>query len=220
MEDKMKKLFLFLATLLTLNVAQASIKPLYQDIKLPTQAILEHQTIAIPVVAATTRLATGAATSASVITTVSSFSAQPDVPRVITITPGGTTADVPAGSVTISGTDIKGKALSDTITFLANASTAGTTLKAFKTVSSVVFPIQDGGSATYDIGVGAAFGLLHCADKAGYYAFSVFDGAYETTRGTFVNNATDYTKNVFTPNGTPNGAKNVEIFYVQNFRCL
>lgn len=100
------------------------------------------------------------ATSASAVTTVTTgFLAQPDVARQISVLPGGTTADVPAGDVTIVGTDIFGNAQTDTVTFAANASTAQNTTKAFKTVTSISFPIQDGAGATYDVGWTGALGL-------------------------------------------------------------
>jgi hypothetical protein len=96
----------------------------------------------------------GQATSASVVTTVTEFLAQPDVPSVITVLPGGTTADVPAGDVTITGTDIGDNVISEAVTFAANASAAQESTYAFKTVTSIAFPVQDGASATYDVGWG------------------------------------------------------------------
>jgi hypothetical protein len=135
--------------------AQSDIGPTAPNTLLsPVQAALGS-----PVVADVDRLAAAEATSNTVTTAVTTFLAQPDVARNITITPGGTTTDVPAGDVTIVGTDIAGNAITDTITFAANASTIGQTSKAFKTVTSVTFPVQDGAGATYDIGVGDKIGL-------------------------------------------------------------
>lgn len=172
-----------------------------------------RQKISNAVVAATTRLKTGQATSASAITTVSSFTLQPDVPRTIGITPGGTTADVPAGDVTVNGTNIRGETISDTITFAANASTIGSTTKAFKTVTSVVFPIQDGAGATYDIGVNDKLGLDRCMEGDEVLYVTV-DGVWETTRPTVTAHATDVSKNTIDPNATLNGAKDLVVGFM------
>ncbi len=103
------------------------------------------------------------ATSNSAVTTVLAAamlnSAKPDFARNVTITPGGTTASVPAGDVTIVGLDIHGNVITDTITFLADASTIGSGTKAFASITSITFPIQDGAGATYDVGFGNVLGL-------------------------------------------------------------
>lgn len=131
------------------------------DIVGTTNALLRHvqADLGSPVVADVDRILNDQATSNSVVTTVTSFLAQPDVPRSISVTPGGTTADVPAGDVTITGTDRAGATITDTITFAANASTAGHTAKAFASITEIEFPVQDGGAATYDVGVSDKLGL-------------------------------------------------------------
>lgn len=217
----------FLITFLALFCVMANAAPvqrIVQDIKLPTQAVLEHETITTPIVATTNRIKTTYAgpTSAAAVT-LTTFTAQPDVPRVITITPTGTTTDVESCAVVVNGTSITGKAISDTLTFAADASTAQTSVKAFKTVTSIVWPAncESGGfGATWIVGVGSALGVKRCTKNAGSYVFSTFDGAYETTRGTFVSDASTLCKNLFTPNGTMNGAKDVEVYYVQNYGCF
>lgn len=210
--------FIFAITF-TLAAQAQNVKRMFQDIKLPTQAQIEHQTITTPIAASATRLKTGQATSASVTTTVTSFSAQPDVPRNITITPTGTTADVPAGDIIVTGKNFFDATITETFTLTANQSTIATGSKAFKSVTSVLFPIQDGAGATYNIGVGSALGVKRCAANAGAYAWSAFDGAYESTRGTMVADSDEVEKNTFTPNGSMNGSKNVELYFVQNWGC-
>lgn len=220
----MKFLILVMFMFFTVTASAAPVTRITQDAKFPTQSILEHQTFTTPVVATTNYVKTTYAgpTSAAAVT-LSTFTAQPDVPRVITITPTGTTTDVESCAVVINGTSISGKTITDTLTFAADASTAQTSLRAFKTISSIVWPAncESGGfGATWIVGVGSALGVKRCAANAGAYAWSVFDGAYETTRGTFVADAASMAKNVFTPNGTMNGAKNVELYFVQNFACF
>jgi hypothetical protein len=160
-----------------------------------------------------TRLKTAQATSSSVTTTVTSFSAQPDFARKITVTPGGTTADVPAGDVTITGTNIRGEVISDTITFAANASTVGATTKAFKTVTSVLFPIQDGSAATYDIGVNDALGLDRCMSEAAVIDAYV-DGVRETTAATVTYDSTDVSKNTVDTNTALNAARDIVVSFI------
>lgn len=165
-----------------------------------------------PIAVSATRLKTGQATSASVTTTVSSFSAQPDFARKITCTPGGTTGDVPAGDVTITGTNIRGETITDTITFAANASTVGTSAKAFLTVTSVVFPIQDGASATYDIGVNDALGLDRCMSEAAVID-AYIDGVREGTAATVTFDATDVSKNTVDPNTALDASKDLTVLF-------
>jgi hypothetical protein len=152
-----------------------------------------------------TRLKTAQATSASTTTAVTSFTLQPDFARKIRVTPGGTTADVPSGDVTIVGTNIRDEALSDTVTFAANDTGAQDTTKAFKTVTSVTFPIQDGASATYGIGVSDALGLDRCMSEAA--VIDVYaNGVRETTAATVTYDSSDVSKNTIDPNTALNAS--------------
>jgi hypothetical protein len=165
--------------------------------------------------ASATLLKTGQATSASVTTTVTSFAAQPDVARNIVITPGGTTADVPAGDVVVTGTNTRGETITENFTFAANASSATTGSKAFKTVTSVVFPVQDGAAATYDIGTGVKLGLSRkmTADK---YINGSCDGTYEATRATVAYSASAVESNTVTFNTAPNATRDYVANYISN----
>lgn len=204
--------------------ALAAVKRSALDMKYPTQAALEHQTITDAVLADNDRVKTtyaGPTSAAAVV--LSSFTAQPDVPRNITITPTGTTGDVESCVITVAGTNIRGAAISETFTFSANDSTLVAGAKAFKTVTSVTWPAdcESGGfAATWIVGVGDVLGLSKCIDNAGAVAWAVFDGAYEDTRPTCVADADEIEKNTCDINGTLNGAKDVELYYVQNFRCI
>lgn len=164
-----------------------------------------------------TRLKTAQATSDSVTTTVTSFTAQPDFARQIIITPGGTTADVPAGAVALTGTDIRGTVITDTITFAANATAAVASAKAFKTVTSVVFPIQDGAGATYDIGVNDALGLDRCM-TGNEVILATIDGAYETTRPTVTYSSTVVSLNTIDSNTALNAARDLVAVFVATER--
>lgn len=153
------------------------------------------------------------ATSSSVITTVTSFLAQPDFPRNIVITPGGTTADVPAGDVTVTGTNIRGQVITEAFTFAANASSATTGNKAFKTVTSIVFPIQDGAAATYDVGTGVKLGLDRKYSEASVIdAFT--DGVRETTAATVAVSASAVESNTVSTNTAPNGSRDFVVYTI------
>lgn len=218
----MKKLCLLILTLtsLTASTAFGAIRPFYQDLKLPTQQVLEAQTIASPILAGASYVvaATAGATSAAVAT-LTTFTNQPDVARNITITPVGTTGDVEACVIVVSGTDYNSAAISENFTFAANASTVQTGSKAFKSVSSVVFPANcESGSfgATWNIGVGTKLGLKRCLANAGDVFKALFAGANETV-GTVAASASDVSSNTYIPTGTMNGSSSVLLYFVQNF---
>lgn len=178
-----------------------------------SKGYIRRQVWSAPVAVDADRLLNDQETSDSVVTTVTSFLAQPDFARKITITPGGTTADVPAGDVTITGTNIRGEAITDTITFLANATGAGSTTKAFKTVTEIEFPVQDGAAATYDVGVSDALGLDRCMSEAAVLD-AYADGVRETTAATVTFHATDVSKNTVDPNTALNATLDLSVVFV------
>lgn len=84
----------------------------------------------------------------------------PDVPRNITATAGGTAADVKAIQVIVAGTNEEGVAISETLpAFTVNTTGTAVGSKAFATVTSITIPAHDGTGATTEIGVGAKLGL-------------------------------------------------------------
>ncbi len=218
----MKILFALMISFLTC-MAHAYVVPTYRDIKPATQAMLEHQTVTTPIVATTNYIKTTYAgpTSAATVT-LSSFTHQPDVTRNITITPTGTTGDVESCAIVVNGTNYNNHAIAETLTFAANDSTAQVSTKAFKTVTSIVWPADcESGSfgATWIIGVGDVLGLKACMAHAGDLAWTSFDGVYEGTRATCIADADEVEKNTCDINGTLNASKNVEFYFVQNFAC-
>ncbi len=153
------------------------------------------------------------ATSDSVITTVTTFLAQPDFPRNVTVTPGGTTADVPAGDITITGTNIRDEVITEAITLAANASTLKAGLKAFKTVTSVVFPVQDGAAATYDVGFADVMGLdRKMAEASVLDAYA--DGVRETTAATVTFSATAIESNTVDTNTANDASVDFAVIYI------
>jgi hypothetical protein len=216
----------FTAILLLLfgATAFAGIKPYYQDLKLPTQAMMEHQQWATPIVATTNYIVTtNAGPTSAAAAAITTFAHQPDYPRNLTITPTGTTGDVESCVITVTGTNFFDRSITEDFTFAADASTVQTGNKAFKTVTNISFPAscESGGfAATWIVGVGSKLGLKRCMDAAGFSVFSAFNNAYETTRGTTAVSATAVESNTFIPNGTMDAAKPVDLFFIQNFRCF
>lgn len=205
-------------------ISGAYVVPVYRDLKPATQAMLEYQNFGAPIATLATRVLSGVAgpTSAAVVN-VTTFAAQPDVPRNLVITPGGTTADVNACIITVTGTNYFGKALTETFTFTAAQSAAVTGNKAFKTVTNVNFPLnceQGGFAATWSVGVGEKIGLKRCmVDAAGWF-HSAAAGVKETTAATITSSASDVSLNTADFNGTMNGSTIFTGFFVQNFACL
>lgn len=220
----MKNILTILLLVLCTLSAEAYVKRMGQDAKWPTQAALEYQNFGAPIAALATRVVSGTAGNVSATAvTLSTFTLQPDVPRNLTITPAGTTGDVEACSVVVNGTNIQDKVISETFAFLADASTATVGSKAFKTVTSVVFPAncESGGfAATWSIGVGEKIGLKRCLAVAGDWAWSTAAGAYETTRATMAASASAVESNTADFNGTMNGSNAFKAYYVQNFQCM
>lgn len=219
----MKMLFLFLSFFLTVT-AEAAVKRQFMDFKMATQAMLERQDFGTPVAAGAGTLGTGLAgpTSASAVVITSGFT-QPDVPRNISMTPTGTTGDVESCVITLTGTNIKGQVITDTLTFSADASTIQSGTKAFKTLTSISFPAdcESGGfAATWSVGVGEKIGLKQCMANAGDWAWSSVGGTYESTRATVVVDADEVEKNTADFNGTMNGTNRFIGYFVQNFGCL
>lgn len=215
--------FLLLSLTLFSVSAPAGVERRSQDLKLPSQVMLEKQTIATPIVASATRIVSGTAGATSAAAaTLTTFTAQPDVPRNITITPTGTTGDVEACTIVVTGKDILNGTITENFAFLADASSAVVGARAFKSVTSVYFPAscESGGfAATWNIGVGSKLGMKKCMDFADYFFHAGLAGVKEGTAPTITAHATEVSKNTATLSGTLDGTKNVTLWFAQNFRC-
>lgn len=203
--------------------AEARAKRMSSDMKLPTQQMLEKQTITNPAVAGSGDVlsAHAGATSAAAVT-VSTFVAQPDVPRNLVMTPGSSTADVAACDIVITGTNIFDAAITETFTFANNASSATTGAKAFKTISSVAFPAScedNTFGATWSIGYGEKLGLSRCMGVKGDLIRSIKDGTLEATQPTCVADDDEIEKNTCDVNGTMDASADWIFYFIQNFRC-
>ena len=218
----MKFILFVFAILFTLN-ADAAVKVYFQDAKFPSQVMTEKQDFGTPAAAGTNELLNAVdGPSSAAADTESTFDAQPDVPRNLVITPGGTTTDVESCVVVVSGTNYFDQSISENFTFAANASSATVGSKAFKTVSSIVFPANcESGTfaATWSVGYGEKIGLKRCMDAAGDWVSSSVAGAYESTRATVVASASAVESNTADFNGTMNGSNSFTGYFYQNYRC-
>ena len=139
--------------------------------------------------------ATASATSSNVTTGITS----PDVPRNVTATPGGTTANVTAVSVVVTGTDIEGQVLTETLpAFTAASSSAVTGSKAFATVTSIAIPAV-GSATTVAVGLGSKLGLPFRTSLNTVFA-AYLATVRETTAPTVTFDATNVCNNTVTLN--------------------
>lgn len=99
------------------------------------------------------------ALSSGSATTVTTFLTGPDVPRQILFTPGGTTANIGAGNIVVTGLDSLGRAKSENVAISAAQSASVATTGHFSSITSVVFPQATGSGATFDVGTNGNVGL-------------------------------------------------------------
>ena len=83
----------------------------------------------------------------------------PDIPRNIVVTIGGTAASVPAGNVVLNGRNAEGAVISESLTLTAGSTQTLTGNKAFKIITSVTIPQATGTGATVSLGYGNKLGI-------------------------------------------------------------
>lgn len=193
---------------------------LFQDIKIPSQKVLDHDGYATPIASSNSILLINQTLSNLSINTFTSFSAQPDYPRNILIVPQGKATNIAAGTATVFGYNALGSAIQEQFTIGGTQSVATVGNLAFKSVTSVQFPQATGAAlGNLSVGVGSKLGIKRCMDQNGDYVFSEVGGVYDVTRGTAASNPTAVESNTITPNGSMDGTKRVDVFYIQNYRC-
>lgn len=136
--------------------------------------------------------------------TVRTFLAQPPCAMTLTAVASGPQT----GKIKIHGFDIGGNQISEELTM--NGATAVAGSKAFAQITAIDLPVKVG-SETLDVGWGDKFGLPYKLAADELVIIKLFNGAADS--GTVTNNADDLAKNVYDPNGTPNGEKALD-FYI------
>lgn len=141
--------------------------------------------------------------------TITDGISNPPYPRNITIAIDGTTGDVKAGDIVVYGTNIAGKEISETFTLTDDDTAVDAGTKAFKTVTSIVIPAQDGTGATFTFGFGELMGLPFIL-KGKPLVFVLDDGVLATTP-VITADDDELEKNVIDMNGSLDGSA-YEIF--------
>lgn len=132
---------------------------------------------------------------------------QPDVPRNITATAGGTAGDIKAIQVIVAGTNEEDVAITETLpAFTVDTAGSVSGTKAFKTVTSITIPAHDGTGATTEIGFGEVLGIgLRLARKTVKSAYLA--EALEGTGPTVLVDATNLEANTFDLNSSLNSTQ-------------
>lgn len=124
-------------------------------------------------------------------------------PQLVTVKGAMAGATHITGNVVITGTDICGNAITDTIALNDDASVAG--VKAFASVSNVHLPARTTAADTVEVGFTKAFGVPFLSAEVLTALLKTSDGSADT--GTLAAHATDVAQSIYTQSATPNGAK-------------
>ena len=153
-------------------------------------------------------------TSTTEITTATVFAHTLPCPRQITaIVKGDNATEVTADStIIINGTNILGKTITETLTFTSNLATAKTTVKAFKTVTSIVFSAQADGTPAFDVGWNEVIGLPFMFTEKPF-VLEKFTGVVQYTAGTLTIDDDEIEKNTYDPNGDLDGTGTLELLF-------
>ena len=130
----------------------------------------------------------------------------PDYPRILSIT--GSAAAM-AGDVVISGRNVNGDMISETIALDETDTVSGAL--AFAEVISITVPARTTAGDAVSVGWGNVFGMPEIMDYAACLLLKLFDGS--TDAGTLALDADEIEKNTFTPAGTPDGS-NLDLYYL------
>jgi len=154
--------------------------------------------------------------------TITSNLTNPDVPRVLTITIGG--SGYSSDSIVINGTNVEGKPISDSLAYTSNGLVTGSLV--FKRVTSVVIPSTSGASMTLTVGTSNELGLNHRLQPKFSTTVVIHDtvtgntGAYPVTKPTVeaAPSSSNYDgefveKNWVVPASAPNGTWAIYFFY-------
>lgn len=150
-----------------------------------------------------------------------------DVPRNITITLAGTTANIGAGNITITGYDTAGQLITDTIAVTAATGGLLTGTKAFKSVMQFDYPATTGSGVTSTVGIGSKLGIKLCNLATGQVRVwaKTTAGQDSHTNETLIAptasnlDPTVLANNTVTVNGTLDGTINYYV-YVLNYNWI
>lgn len=180
------------------------------------RAFLAHINIPKPVAADSDGMVdgvectTGAEADPLVITT---FTTQPDWPRnIVVVVAATTTGHIAAGDIVVKGINFADEEITETHTVTADTAGTFTGTVAFKEVTSVTVPVQDGDSVTVDVGWGKVFGIPYLLEADEQVILKLFNKS--TDSGKVTPDASDIEKNVIALNGTPDGLKDIDLYVI------
>lgn len=160
-------------------------------------------------VAASTTGVHAAVTDNGATQTVTTSITNPPCPRNITATAGGTSGDVKAIQVTVTGKR-NGKVISEALpAFTVNTTGTVSGSKIFDEVTSISIPAHDGTGATTAIGFGELFGLPYIPAYPTVIA-AYNDGALDTSSTITVGDTLETT--YFNPEGSADGSVHALIY--------
>jgi hypothetical protein len=156
-------------------------------------------------------------------TTITSGFTNPDVPRALSVTIGGTAASVPDGDVIVTGTNIEGKTITSRFTLTAGATGTINGVLAFKSVTRVFVPQALGSGMTVAVGTRNVLGVNHRLFRNNttvkvYSATAVGVGSYTSltlqAQPTVTYSEDQLERNTVAPATTPDGTTFYIIAYV------
>lgn len=151
---------------------------------------------------------TGAEADPLVIT---AFTKQPDFPRNIVVVVAATTAGhVAAGNIVVKGKNFADEDITETHAVTADTPGTFTGAVAFKSVTSLTVPVQDGDSVTVDVGWGKIFGIPYLLEADEQVIVKLFNKAADA--GAVTPDAADIEKNVFAVTGNPDALKDIDLY--------
>lgn len=163
-----------------------------------------HTYAQTPLAASSTRCH-AAVTDNGAAQTVTTSITNPDVPRNVTATAGGTAGDIKAISVIITGTNYEDVVITETLpAFTVDTAGTKTGSKCFKTITSIYIPAHDGTGATTAIGFGSKLGLNDRLSRNTVMA-AYLNNAKEGTAPTVTVDASALESNGFTLNSALDG---------------
>lgn len=203
----------------------APVTRLVQDVKLPTQAVLERQIWSQPLASLTTYVVNEIAGPIDATkTTITTALTSPDVARNVEITPSGAcSTSLNACSIDVFGTNYNGHSIFEDFVFSSNTCTKQIGTKAFKTVTSLVFSAGCEASpynVKWDVGIGTKLGLKRCMTSTGDMSHGVAADVKEGTAPTMTSNVTSVELNTAIFNTAPDGTKFFKLYFIQDFQCF
>lgn len=151
--------------------------------------------------------------------TISTGFTQPDVARAISVVvAAGTAADIAAGTIVVTGTNVEGKVITENFVVTADTAATITGAKAFKTITSIAVPVQDGSSTTVGIGTRNLLGLRHRLTSGATIKVvtqsSTGTRALQAAPTTSAQSTTLVESNTVTPATLPDGTLTFSIHYI------